>query len=85
METRLVGHRDESFPAVRARCQTAGMDDTNRTSDDVPRSGPAIGRRAFLSRALMATGATAGLLALTGCPGGSQDDDDDDDDGGDDD
>jgi hypothetical protein len=33
----------------------------------------------------MATGATAGLLALTGCPGGDQGDDDDDDGGDDDD
>jgi hypothetical protein len=56
------------------------MDDTERTSEDDPRSGPAIGRRAFLGRALMATGATAALLGLTGCPGGEQDDDDDGDD-----
>ena len=76
--------RAEGFPAVRTGCQTAGMDDTKRTSEVVPRTGPALGRRAFLSRALMATGATAGLLALTGCPGGEQDDDGDDD-GGDDD
>jgi len=50
------------------------MDDTkNRTEDD------RLGRRAFLSRALLATGAAATLLGLTGCPGGDQDDDDDDD------
>ena len=62
------------------------MDDTKRTSEDVPRPGAAIGRRAFLGRALMATGATATLLSLTGCPGGEQDDGDDGDDGdGDDD
>lgn len=61
------------------------MDDTKRITSDVARSGPPIGRRAFLSRALMATGATAALLGLTGCPGGEQDDDDDDGGGGDDD
>lgn len=59
------------------------MDDTKRTPEDVPRAGPAIPRRAFLGRALLATGATTALLTLTGCPGGEQDDDDDD--GGDDD
>ena len=73
----------EAFPAVRARCQNAGMDETKRTPENVPSTGPAIGRRAFLGRALMATGATAALLGLTGCPGGEQDDDGDD--GGDDD
>jgi hypothetical protein len=61
------------------------MDDTKRTTDDVPGPGTAIGRRAFLGRALMATGATAALLGLSGCPGGEQDDDGGDDDGGDDD
>jgi hypothetical protein len=59
------------------------MDDTKSTPADAPRTGPALGRRAFLGRALMATGATAALLSLTGCPGGEQDDEDDD--GGDDD
>ena len=43
-----------------------------------------LGRRAFFGRVLMAAGATATVLALSGCPGGEQDDDDDDD-GGDDD
>ena len=61
------------------------MDDTQRTADDAPRTGPAFGRRAFLSRALLATGATGALLTLTGCPGGGGDDDDDDDGGDDDD
>jgi hypothetical protein len=61
------------------------MDDTRSTSEDVPRTGPAIGRRAFLSRTLLATGATVALLGLTGCPGGEQGDDDDDDGGDDDD
>ena len=77
--------RAEGFPAGRNGCQTAGMDETKSTSEVVPRTGPALGRRAFLSRALMATGATAALLSLTGCPGGEQDDDDDDGGGGDDD
>ncbi|MBB2948208.1 hypothetical protein FB565_007991 [Actinoplanes lutulentus] len=37
-------------------------------------------------RSLFVAGAVAGLLTLTGCPGGGDgDDDDDDDDGGDDD
>ena len=60
------------------------MDDTTRTSQDDPGTGAAMGRRSFFGRALLAVGATAGLLTLTGCPGGEQDDDDDDD-GGDDD
>jgi hypothetical protein len=53
------------------------MDDTERTSTGD--RGPAIDRRSFFGRALLAAGATAGLLTLTGCPGGDQDDDDDDD------
>ena len=36
-------------------------------------------------RSLFALGAVAGLLTLSGCPGGDGGDDDDDDDGGDDD
>jgi hypothetical protein len=53
------------------------MDDTERTSTGD--RGPTIDRRSFFGRALLAAGATAGLLTLTGCPGGDQDDDDDDD------
>jgi hypothetical protein len=59
------------------------MDETERGLPDDPGTRGAMGRRAFFSRALLAAGATAGLLTLTGCPGGDQDDDDDD--GGDDD
>lgn len=55
------------------------MEDTERSTANDPR----IGRRAFFGRALLATGAAVGLVALTGCPGGG--DDGDDDDGGDDD
>ncbi|BBH69629.1 hypothetical protein ACTI_63140 [Actinoplanes sp. OR16] len=36
-------------------------------------------------RSLFTLGAVAGLLTLSGCPGGDGGDDDDDDDGGDDD
>jgi hypothetical protein len=56
------------------------MDDTNRTSVDDPDAGPALGRRAFFGRTLLAAGAMVGLVGLTGCPGGDGDDDDDDDD-----
>lgn len=60
------------------------MDHTERDSRIEPglrnEPGAGLGRRAFFSRALLAAGATAGLLTLTGCPGGDQDDDDDDDD-----
>jgi hypothetical protein len=59
------------------------MDDTTRKSADPSRTGVAFGRRTFFGRALLAVGATAGLLTMTGCPGGEQDDDGDD--GGDDD
>jgi hypothetical protein len=59
--------------------------DTTRKSEDEPRTGVAIGRRAFFGRALLAAGATVSLLGLTGCPGGEQDDDGDDDGGDDDD
>ena len=55
------------------------MDDTERQSQLAPTTGPGMGRRRFFGRALLAAGATAGLLTLTGCPGGDQDDDDDDD------
>jgi hypothetical protein len=58
------------------------MDDTERATTDDHR--PAMDRRSFFGRALLAAGATAGLLTLTGCPGGDQDDDGDDDDGDDD-
>jgi hypothetical protein len=58
------------------------MDDNERPSTDT--RGPVMGRRSFFGRTLLAAGATAGLLTLTGCPGGDQDDDDDDDDGDDD-
>lgn len=68
------------FTAVPRRCQNAGMDETKRDSTDDPRNGAAMGRRAFFGRALLATGAAAALVGLTGCPGGDQDDDDDDDD-----
>jgi hypothetical protein len=53
------------------------MDDTERQSQDAPATVPGMGRRRFFGRALLAAGATAGLLTLTGCPGGEQDDDDD--------
>ncbi|MCW6006464.1 hypothetical protein K1W54_18050 [Micromonospora sp. CPCC 205371] len=56
------------------------MDDSRRTSDDNPGAGPAIARRAFFGRVLLAAGATTALMGLAGCPGGDQDDDDDDDD-----
>ena len=56
------------------------MDDTNQNAVDAPSAGPAMGRRAFFSRTLLAAGSLAGLVALTGCPGGGGDDDDDDDD-----
>jgi len=54
------------------------MDDTDRNAPHGPGTGAGIDRRAFFSRALLAAGATATLLALSGCPGGDQDDDDDD-------
>jgi hypothetical protein len=73
------------LPVGAGHCQTAGMDDTTRTSADPSLNGVAFGRRTFFGRALLAVGATAGLLTLTGCPGGEQDDDGGDDDGGDDD
>ncbi|MFC7546778.1 hypothetical protein [Plantactinospora sp. GCM10030261] len=58
------------------------MDDS--TEDQ--KTGTAMGRRALFGRALLAVGAAAGLLSLTGCPGGEQGDDGDDDgDDGDDD
>lgn len=60
------------------------MDDTERQQRDDQTTGAGIGRRTFFGRALLAAGATAGLLSLTGCPGGDQDDDGDDDDGDDD-
>ena len=60
------------------------MDDTTRKSEDDSRTGAPIGRRAFFGRALLAVGATAALMGLTGCPGGDQDDDGGDDDGDDD-
>ena len=56
------------------------MDDTKGDAQDTPGTGAAIGRRAFFGRALLATGAVAGLLTLTGCPGGEQDDEGDDED-----
>jgi len=58
------------------------MDDIRGNEQDDSR--PAMGRRAFFGRALLAAGAVATLTTLTGCPGGEQDDDGDDD-GGDDD
>ena len=54
------------------------MDSTERDTQDAPGTGTHLGRRAFFSRALLAAGATVGLLTLTGCPGGEQDDDGDD-------
>jgi hypothetical protein len=60
------------------------MDDTERHPQDDPKTGAGMGRRRFFGRALLAAGATAGLLTLTGCPGGEQDDDDGDDEGDDD-
>ena len=54
------------------------MDDIEKAAQAAP-DAPAINRRSFFGRALLAAGATAGLLTLTGCPGGDQDDDDDDD------
>lgn len=61
------------------------MDETSiKPADDLSTGAP-LGRRAFLSRALLAAGAGATLLGLTGCPGSDQDDDDDDDSGDDDD
>jgi hypothetical protein len=56
------------------------MDDTRVDAQDAPGTGTTMGRRAFFSRTLMAAGATVGLLALSGCPGGEQDDDGDDED-----
>jgi hypothetical protein len=56
------------------------MDDTRINSVDDPGTGPAMGRRAFFGRTLLAAGAAISLVGLTGCPGGDQDDDDDDDD-----
>ncbi len=55
-----------------------------RKSEDDQGAGAAMARRAFFGRALLAVGATAGLLTLTGCPGGEQDDDGGDDEGDDD-
>lgn len=75
----MPGHA-EGFTAVPRRCQNAGMDDSKRASEDYPNIGAAMGRRAFFSRALLAAGAAAALLGLTGCPGGDDDDDDDGDD-----
>jgi hypothetical protein len=60
------------------------MDDTERQSQDDLTTGTGIGRRRFFGRVLLAAGASAGLLTLTGCPGGEQDDDGDDDEGDDD-
>ena len=55
------------------------MDDTDRKVALGPSTDAGIDRRTFFSRALLAAGATATLLTLSGCPGGDQDDDDDDD------
>ena len=60
-------------------CDNAGMDDIERQPQEVQHTPAGMGRRRFFGRALLAAGATAGLLTLTGCPGGQQDDDDDDD------
>lgn len=54
------------------------MDDTDRKTAYGPTAGTGINRRTFFSRALLAAGATATLLTLSGCPGGDQEDDDDD-------
>jgi len=56
------------------------MEDTDRIAPHSPSTGTGIDRRAFFGRALLAAGATATLLTLSGCPGGDQDDDDDDED-----
>ncbi|RSM74211.1 hypothetical protein DMB66_02030 [Actinoplanes sp. ATCC 53533] len=53
------------------------MEDTDRKAAHGPSAGTGIDRRAFFGRALLAAGATATLLTLSGCPGGDQDDDDD--------
>jgi len=53
------------------------MEETDRTAAHGPGTRAGIDRRAFFSRALLAAGATATLLTLSGCPGGDQDDDDD--------
>jgi hypothetical protein len=57
------------------------MDDIARQTQAGPDTDidTGMGRRSFFGRALLAAGAAAGLLTLTGCPGGDQDDDDDDD------
>ena len=49
------------------------MDDVTQRSDDAP----VLGRRAFFGRVLLAAGATATVLTLSGCPGGSTRDDED--------
>ena len=54
------------------------MDDIERRPQDEPTTAAGMDRRRFFGRTLLALGATAGLLTLTGCPGGEQDDDDDD-------
>lgn len=65
-----------TLPGTTSACENAGMDDTGST----PGTGPALGRRAFFGRALLAAGAAVSLVGLTGCPGGEQGDDDDRDD-----
>ncbi len=60
------------------------MEDRESDAKSDTRTGAAMSRRVFFGRTFALAGGTAGLLALTACPGGEGDDDDDDD-GGDDD
>ena len=60
------------------RVENVGMDDTEPRAAAGSGTDRAIGRRALFGRALLLAGASATVLALSGCPGGDQDDDDDD-------
>jgi hypothetical protein len=60
------------------------MDDRESDAKRDPRTGAAMSRRVFFGRTFALAGGTAGLLALSACPGGDGDDDDDGDDGDDD-
>ena len=73
-------NRGQRFPLPPVRCKNAGMDELMRSDEE-----RGMGRRAFFGRVLLAAGATATVLTLSGCPGGDGGDDDGDDDGGDDD
>ena len=63
--------------SVPRNCQDAGMDDAERTAEDVP-TATAMDRRAFFRRALLVAGGTVGVMGLAGCPRDGEDSEDDD-------